>query len=147
MALVLIVVATYLAFTQVAAVAAAVRVQGGLPDRRTTCGSTRPVRIAGVNVGKVTKVERAEDSDLVEVTMEMDDEGLPIHKDATAKIRSRIFLEGNFFVDLQPGHARARRRSTTATRIPVTQTVDAGAARPAADRAPDRRPRERCRTC
>ena len=36
---------------------------------------------------------------------EIDDKGLPIHKDATAKIRPRIFLEGNFFVDLQPGDA------------------------------------------
>ena len=32
--------------------------------------------------------------------MEIDDKGLPIHKDATLKIRPRIFLEGNFFVDL-----------------------------------------------
>ena len=62
-----------------------------------------PVRIAGVNVGKVTKVERAKDSDLVKVTMTLDDAGQPLHKDATAMIRSRIFLEGNFFVDLRPG--------------------------------------------
>jgi ABC-type transporter Mla subunit MlaD len=62
-----------------------------------------PVRIAGVNVGKVIAVERAKDSDLVKVTMTLDDAGQPIHKDATAMIRSRIFLEGNFFVDLRPG--------------------------------------------
>ena len=37
------------------------------------------------------------------VTMEIDNKGLPIHKDATLKIRPRIFLEGNFFVDMQPG--------------------------------------------
>ena len=35
--------------------------------------------------------------------MEIDEKGLPIHKDATLKIRPRIFLEGNFFVDLKPG--------------------------------------------
>jgi ABC-type transporter Mla subunit MlaD len=63
-----------------------------------------PVRIAGVNVGEVVKVERMDgNSNLVKVTMEMKDEGLPIHEDATAKIRSRIFLEGNFFVELSPG--------------------------------------------
>jgi phospholipid/cholesterol/gamma-HCH transport system substrate-binding protein len=62
-----------------------------------------PVRIAGVNVGKVTSVERAKDSDLVKVTMSLDKQGQPIHKDATLMIRSRIFLEGNFFVDLRPG--------------------------------------------
>jgi phospholipid/cholesterol/gamma-HCH transport system substrate-binding protein len=62
-----------------------------------------PVRIAGVNVGRVKAVGRYEDSDLTEVTMEIDDAGLPIHDDATLKIRPRIFLEGNFFVDLRPG--------------------------------------------
>ena len=35
--------------------------------------------------------------------MSIDPNGLPIHADATAKIRPRIFLEGNFYVDLQPG--------------------------------------------
>jgi phospholipid/cholesterol/gamma-HCH transport system substrate-binding protein len=62
-----------------------------------------PVRIAGVNVGRVKAVDRYEDSDLTEVTMEIDEAGLPIHADATLKIRPRIFLEGNFFVDLSPG--------------------------------------------
>jgi phospholipid/cholesterol/gamma-HCH transport system substrate-binding protein len=66
-----------------------------------------PVRIAGVNVGKVTGV-----SELVnhgagqqasEVTMDIDPNGLPIHDNATFRIRPRIFLEGNFFVDVAPG--------------------------------------------
>jgi ABC-type transporter Mla subunit MlaD len=80
-----------------------------------------PVRIAGVNVGKVTKIEREKDSDLVRVTMEIQDTGLPIHSDATAKIRSRIFLEGNFFVDLTPGTPQASNIGDGDT-IPVTQT-------------------------
>ena len=62
-----------------------------------------PVRIAGVNVGKVQSVERYKSTDLTEVTMEIDEVGLPIREDATLKIRPRIFLEGNFFVDLKPG--------------------------------------------
>ena len=63
-----------------------------------------PVRIAGVNVGKVVKVEPlADGSGLSRVEMEIDDQGLPIKKDATATIRSRLFLEGNYFVDLHPG--------------------------------------------
>ena len=33
--------------------------------------------------------------------------GLPIHKDATFAIRPRIFLEGNFFVDVSPGTPEA----------------------------------------
>jgi phospholipid/cholesterol/gamma-HCH transport system substrate-binding protein len=63
-----------------------------------------PVRIGGVNIGKVTKVEALRKGDEgVRVTMRIDDVGKPIHKDATIKIRPRIFLEGNFFLDLQPG--------------------------------------------
>jgi phospholipid/cholesterol/gamma-HCH transport system substrate-binding protein len=72
-----------------------------------------PVRIAGVNVGKVKGIERQPGTDASIVTMEIDDRGLPIHKDATARIRPRIFLEGNFFVDLQPG-------------TPATPTIDDG---------------------
>ena len=48
------------------------------------------------------------------LTMEIKDAALPIHEDATAKIRPRIFLEGNFFVDLKPG-SPARRSSSRAT--------------------------------
>jgi phospholipid/cholesterol/gamma-HCH transport system substrate-binding protein len=62
-----------------------------------------PVRIAGVNVGKVSKVEPSENGDASVVTLQIAKDGLPIHQDATAKIRPRIFLEGNFFVDLRPG--------------------------------------------
>jgi hypothetical protein len=39
--------------------------------------------------------------------MEIDGNGLPIHKDAVFAIRPRIFLEGNFFVDLRPGSPSA----------------------------------------
>lgn len=64
-----------------------------------------PVRIAGVDVGKVSKLEPlgGENSTLTAVTMKIDKDGLPIHEDAQLKIRPRIFLEGNFFVDLRPG--------------------------------------------
>jgi virulence factor Mce-like protein len=62
-----------------------------------------PVRISGVNVGKVIAVKAQAGSDAARVTLELDEQGLPVHADATAKIRPRIFLEGNFFVDLKPG--------------------------------------------
>jgi phospholipid/cholesterol/gamma-HCH transport system substrate-binding protein len=63
-----------------------------------------PVRIAGVEVGKVTKVERAHEGDEgAVVTMRIQDKGRPLRADAHFKIRPRIFLEGNFFVDVQPG--------------------------------------------
>jgi phospholipid/cholesterol/gamma-HCH transport system substrate-binding protein len=65
-----------------------------------------PVRVAGVDVGIVTKVEPIKGgSGAARVEMEIDDRGLPIHEDAEFKVRPRIFLEGNFFVDLQPGTA------------------------------------------
>jgi phospholipid/cholesterol/gamma-HCH transport system substrate-binding protein len=63
-----------------------------------------PVRIAGVNVGQVVKVEPLEDgSGMSRVKMEIKRSGLPIRKDAELTIRSRLFLEGNYFVDLHPG--------------------------------------------
>ena len=54
--------------------------------------------------------------------MEIDDPGLPIHEDATAKIRPRIFLEGNFFVDLKPGTPDAPVLDSGET-IKITQTA------------------------
>ncbi len=68
----------------------------------TELGSRSPVRIAGVEVGKVKEVERGE-GDTAVVTLALEDDALPIHEDATLKVRPRIFLEGNFFVDLKPG--------------------------------------------
>jgi virulence factor Mce-like protein len=63
-----------------------------------------PVRIAGVNVGKVVTVQHLRPGEPgVLVKMQIEDKGLPIHKDATFAIRPRIFLEGNFFVDIHPG--------------------------------------------
>jgi virulence factor Mce-like protein len=82
-----------------------------------------PVRIAGVEVGKVLKVEPVEEGKgAAEVTMEVKEAGLPIKKDAELKIRPRIFLEGNFFVDLEPGSPSADELDDGGT-IPVTQTA------------------------
>jgi ABC-type transporter Mla subunit MlaD len=81
-----------------------------------------PVRIAGVNVGKVVKVEGKPGTDASVVTMEIKKKGLPIHKDASMKIRPRIFLEGNFFVDVKPGTPSAPTIDDGDT-IPITQTA------------------------
>jgi virulence factor Mce-like protein len=81
-----------------------------------------PVRIAGVEVGKVAKVEpTSPGSSSAVVTMRINDVGRPIHADATAKIRPRIFLEGNFFIDLNGGSADAPVLGDGDT-IPATQT-------------------------
>ena len=37
--------------------------------------------------------------------MAIENAGPAAPPDATVKVRPRIFLEGNFFVDLKPGHA------------------------------------------
>jgi phospholipid/cholesterol/gamma-HCH transport system substrate-binding protein len=80
-----------------------------------------PVRVAGVPVGKVTSIQRVGNTGVV--TMEISNGGLPIHRDATAKIRARILLEGNWFVDLQPGTPSSPTVSSGYT-IPITQTAD-----------------------
>jgi virulence factor Mce-like protein len=81
-----------------------------------------PVRIAGVEVGKVKKVEPAGgDSTASIITMNIEDKGRPIYKDAELKIRPRIFLEGNFFVDLSPGSPGAKELADQGT-IPLANT-------------------------
>jgi phospholipid/cholesterol/gamma-HCH transport system substrate-binding protein len=78
-----------------------------------------PVRVAGVDVGKVIATER--DGDNTTVTFTVDGSGRPIHDDAFAAIRPRIFLEGNFFLELDPGSPSAPEMSSGET-IPVSRT-------------------------
>ena len=101
-ALVLAGIGTYLGFKKDIPFTKGYRVSAVF-ESSTSIRPNSPVRIAGVNVGKVKKVSRYQDTDMALVEMEIQKAGLPIHKDATMKIRPRIFLEGNFFVDLSPG--------------------------------------------
>jgi len=81
-----------------------------------------PIRIAGVDVGKVVSSERDGNSTTISFTVE--GKGRPIHDDAFAAIRPRIFLEGNFFVDLDPGSPSAPELGSGET-IPVSRTSTA----------------------
>jgi virulence factor Mce-like protein len=82
-----------------------------------------PVRIAGVEVGKVKSVSPADPkTGAAKVEMEIADKGLPLHKDAQAKVRPRIFLEGNMFVDLQPGTPESPILKSGGS-IPASQTA------------------------
>jgi phospholipid/cholesterol/gamma-HCH transport system substrate-binding protein len=91
------------------------------------------VRIAGVNVGTVTAVSLQPGCKSVsttqnacqaaDVTMNVSNQGLPIHDDATFAIRPRIFLEGNFFVDVSPGTPQAPVASNDHT-FPIQQGVE-----------------------
>jgi phospholipid/cholesterol/gamma-HCH transport system substrate-binding protein len=78
-----------------------------------------PIRIAGINVGKVTEVSAAGEATLV--TFSLDEEGRPIREDAAAQIRPRLFLEGNWFIDLDPGTPDAEEMPDEGV-IPVTRT-------------------------
>jgi phospholipid/cholesterol/gamma-HCH transport system substrate-binding protein len=91
------------------------------------------VRIAGVNVGTVTSVSQEPGCksasstpnacQAADVTMNITSQGLPIHDDATFAIRPRIFLEGNFFVDVSPGTPQAPVASDGHT-FPIQQGVE-----------------------
>jgi phospholipid/cholesterol/gamma-HCH transport system substrate-binding protein len=81
-----------------------------------------PVRIAGVNVGKVVSTKSV--GNATEVTFTVDDEGQPVRQDSTVKIRPRIFLEGNFFLDLQPGTPSSPELKDGGV-IPIAQTATA----------------------
>jgi phospholipid/cholesterol/gamma-HCH transport system substrate-binding protein len=81
-----------------------------------TLRTNSPVRIAGVNVGEVTAIELVEEpveDDLgnaqpgVRVTMELDESALPLSEDASFRTRPRLFIDGNYFVDVQPGSPSA----------------------------------------
>lgn len=81
-----------------------------------------PVRIAGIDVGRVISTER--DGNATTVTFTVEGKGRPIHDDASAAIRPRIFLEGNFFIDLDPGSPSAAEMGSGDT-IPVSHTSTA----------------------
>jgi phospholipid/cholesterol/gamma-HCH transport system substrate-binding protein len=122
LALVVLVVASYFGFTKANPFANPYELKAVVRDAQNL-KVRAPVRIAGVDVGKVTKVEAAEDGQsAARVTMELRDDALPIHTDATIEIRSRILLEGNFFVDLRPGSPSTGEYDSGDT-IPVTRTT------------------------
>jgi len=121
-ALIVIVIITYFGFSKHIPFTHGFRLNAVF-ESANSIRTNSPVRIAGVNVGKVTNVERYKNTNAAEVQMEINDDGLPIHRDATLKIRPRIFLEGNFFIDVQPGTPEAPKLDDNDAPIPVTQTA------------------------
>jgi virulence factor Mce-like protein len=120
-ALVVTVVVCYLGFTKAIPFRQHFEVRGVF-NTSNNIGLNSPVRVAGVTIGKVTKVEHAKDgSQGAVVTMRIDKSGRPLHKDARLTIRPRIFLEGNFFVDVSPG-TPAKPELGDGDVIPVNQT-------------------------
>jgi phospholipid/cholesterol/gamma-HCH transport system substrate-binding protein len=80
-----------------------------------------PVRIAGVNVGKVTEVS-AGPAETTQLTMEIDEAARPLRTDATIRIRPRVFLEGGFYVELSPGTPAAPELGDGGT-LPLSQSA------------------------
>jgi phospholipid/cholesterol/gamma-HCH transport system substrate-binding protein len=121
--LAIILVATYLGFRKDVpflnspyTIKIAVRDTNGITPRS-------PVRIAGVEVGRVETIEHTSPgAQSATITLAITDKGRPVYDDATAKIRPRIFLEGNFFVDLTPGTPAAGEMHGGDT-IPVARTA------------------------
>jgi virulence factor Mce-like protein len=64
-----------------------------------------PVRIAGIDVGRVTGTSAH--GTLTRVDFTMQSNGLPVHTDATVTIRDRLFLEGGYYLQLDPGSPSA----------------------------------------
>jgi virulence factor Mce-like protein len=80
-----------------------------------------PVRMAGVDVGKVTGFRDGPGSTQI-ATLEIKNDNRPIHTDAFAKIRPRFFLEGAFYVELLPGTPSAPEMKSGGT-IPLSRTA------------------------
>ena len=123
--IVVVVFAVFMAFTKANPFSRPYQLKGAF-ETANNIKPNSPVRIAGVEVGKVKKVEAVEEGGKGEgaaiVTMEMKKSALPIHEDATMKIRPRVFLEGNFFVDVKPGSPSSPKLASGKT-IPTTQTA------------------------
>jgi phospholipid/cholesterol/gamma-HCH transport system substrate-binding protein len=120
-ALVLIAVVTFLAFTKDIPFTKPYELKARFTNAPPITKG-QAVRVAGVEVGKVSKVEPVGgDSPAITVTMKMQDKALPIHRDARIKVRPRIFFEGNLFFDVHPGTPDSPELASGST-IPASQT-------------------------
>jgi phospholipid/cholesterol/gamma-HCH transport system substrate-binding protein len=118
--LVILAIAVYFGFTKHIPYTHGYRLNAVFPSAQNISPRS-PVRVAGVDVGQVTSIKREGAAGLV--TMEISSGGLPIHSDATLKIRPRTFLEGNWFIEMAPGTPSAPTVHSGYT-IPITQTAD-----------------------
>jgi phospholipid/cholesterol/gamma-HCH transport system substrate-binding protein len=81
------------------------QVQVAFPEA-TTLATEADVRIAGVSVGKVRKIELDPSRTRTLATLELDSEFAPLQQDAVAVLRQKTLL-GETYVQLTPGHGRA----------------------------------------
>ena len=120
-AIALIVVGTYFAFARGLPIGDHYEIEAVFRSANNV-KEKQPVRIAGVEVGKVVEVRHLKPgTDAAVIKMRIEDDGRPIHQDARVSIRARMFLEGNWFLDLQPGTPAAGELPDGGT-LPVAQT-------------------------
>ena len=97
-----------------------------------------PVRVSGVEVGQVTKLERHDDRGVI-VTMKVEDgKGVDLRQDASAHLRWRTLLGRNDYIDLIPGSKSAPELGDNT--IPLRQDERADRARRGARGVRRRRP-------
>jgi phospholipid/cholesterol/gamma-HCH transport system substrate-binding protein len=131
LAIVAILVFTYLGFTKFANPFASPYTVHAMFANANGLRPNSFVRIAGVNVGTVQsvstvpgcKVTATQQCNAADVTLVIQKQGLPLHDDATFAIRPRIFLEGNFFVDVHPGSPETTVANSGHT-FPIQQTTE-----------------------
>ena len=119
---ILIAIGSYLAYTKELPFTSKDEVRAVFANAQSVRGG-EPVRIAGVGIGEISSVEilPASDeaaqlaantegvpedelpADAAMVTIALDDDAPPLREDAQLKLRPRLFLEGNYFVDVSPG--------------------------------------------
>ena len=119
LAVILVVVGIYLAFTKTIPFTSPGYEVKATFSNAVNIAIKSPVRIAGIKVGEVTDIEGKGENSLV--TFTVDEEGRPIREDASAQIRPRLFLEGNWFIDLDPGTPDSPEIEEDGE-IPVTRT-------------------------
>jgi phospholipid/cholesterol/gamma-HCH transport system substrate-binding protein len=125
-AIVLTFVGFYLAFTKTIPFAGHGYQLKAIVQDAENIRAKSPVRISGVDVGKVSDVQHLTDAngngeDAAVITMDLKDSARPIRQDATLQLRPRLFLEGNLFVDLHPGSPGAPELNSGSV-IPENQT-------------------------
>lgn len=134
--IVVLAVASYAAFTKSVPWGGGTEVQAVFKSAQNLRPNS-PVRIAGVQVGKVTEVEPLDpdsegDEDAAAgsaptgavVTMELDDDAFPIKEDAQFTLKPRLFLEGNLFVDVKPGSPSSPEIDPEDFTFPPSQTAN-----------------------
>ena len=119
LAIVALALITWFGFTKDIPFTEGYRMQGVFASStQLTKGSM--VRVAGVDVGKVVEI-LAGPGTAQTVELEIQPEGLPVHEDATLRIRPRLLLEGSYYVQLEPGSPSAPKLAGGGI-IPMSQT-------------------------